>query len=91
MGSFNEFEYILDKYADKNAVTYLDEESKAFVNLTYKDIKDHFDTCCKSISENVTEEHCCIALLMAHNPYIPGLIMRYMFVVFLCSFIITLI
>lgn len=77
MESFTtEFECVLNKHTNKNAITYLDEENKTFVNITYKNVREHFEIFCKAISENVTEEGCCVGLLMAHNLYIPGLVMR---------------
>lgn len=83
------FECILKKYEDKNAVTYLDEKAGDFENLTYKGVKDIFETCCQNISKNITEEHCCVALLMEHNAYIPSLVMRYIFLQFFVQFFVN--
>lgn len=71
-----DFESILEKFEDKNAVVYYSEENKSFQNITYKDAKRDYESLYKNVLENITEEHCCVTLLMTHNPYIPALVMR---------------
>lgn len=72
-----DFECILAQFGDREAVIFLDEESKDFKSLTYKDIKTDYEVCCKNISKHEIEKNCCIALLMTHNSNIPALVMRY--------------
>lgn len=74
-----DFECILRVYPHKNAVTYLNDREDKFEHLTYKNVQEYYENFCKMISENVSERNCCFGLLMTHNPYIPGLVMRYPF------------
>lgn len=74
-----EFECILRVYGHKNAVTYLNDVEDKFEYLTYKNVEESYEKFCKIISQNVPERNCCFGLLMTHNPYIPGIVMRYQF------------